>query len=506
VAKLLKKNYRVIKVSDSDRFIYVMAILLVFIMAARTPLDGDMWWHLRAGQETIAQRAPLLEDTFSFTRSGAPWVNHSWLSQVGMKVLFGCFAYYGLTLGVALLAVGSLLVVLLQMEGPSILKAFLLIFAGVVAAPVWSPRPQTTSLLMLALVSYVLYLYKRRGNNRLWMLPVLMMVWSNLHGGYVLGFLCIGAMLAGEVLNHLLGYKGDKVLSRKRWLVLLAWTVGSGLVVLINPNGIDMWLIPFQTVEVQVLQSLIAEWASPNFHDLTQTPLLWMTFALFIAAGLSDEKLDGTDIVGVTGFGMMAFIARRNFGPFALVSLPVLSRHLWAAFQQWRERITLPKKVVEFVESRQAKEMVNTSTVQRTMNLLVIALFGLIAAGKVVGVSHPVLVEGYLKQIYPVKALTWMQENDIQGNVLNEYNWGGYMDWFLPEVPVFVDGRTDLYGDEVLGQWLNMVQGGEGWQEDLGDWQIDAVLLMPERPLAVELIDQGWEVEYADEKAIFLSR
>jgi len=80
------------------------------------------------------------------------------------------------------------------------------------------------------------------------------------------------------------------------------------------------------------------------------------------------------------------------------------------------------------------------------------------------------------------------------------------MDWFLPEVPVFVDGRTDLYGDEVLGQWLNMVQGGEGWQEDLGDWQIDAVLLMPERPLAVELIDQGWEVEYADEKAIFLSR
>lgn len=506
MAKLLKKNYRVIKVSDSDRFIYVMALLLVFIMAARTPLDGDMWWHLRAGQETIAQRAPLLEDTFSFTQSGVPWINHSWLSQVGMKVLFGWFAYYGLTLGVAFLAVGSLLVVLLQMEGPSIMKAFLLIFAGVVAAPVWSPRPQTTSLLMLALVSYVLYLYKWRGSNRLWMLPVLMMVWSNLHGGYVLGFLCIGAMLVGEVLNHLLGYKGEKVLSRERWLVLLAWTVGSGLAVLINPNGIDMWLIPFQTVEVQVLQSLIAEWASPDFHELAQQPLLWMTFALFIAAGLSDEKLDGTDIVGVTGFGMMAFIARRNFGPFALVSLPVLSRHLWAAFQQWRERITLPPKVVEFVESRQAKEMVNTSTVQRTMNLLVIALFGLIAAGKVVGVSHPVLVEGYLKQIYPVEALTWMHENDIQGNVLNEYNWGGYMDWFLPEVPVFVDGRTDLYGDEVLGQWLNMVQGGESWQEDLGDWQIDAVFLMPERPLVVELIDQGWEVEYADEKAIFLSR
>lgn len=506
MARLLDKNHRVLKISDSDRFIYMMAVLLVFIMAARTPLDGDMWWHLRAGQETIAQRAPLLEDTFSFTRTGQPWVNHSWLSQVGMASLFAWLGYYGLTLGVAFLAVGSLLVVLLQMEGPSILKAFLLIFAGVVAAPVWSPRPQTTSLLMLAAVSYVLFLYKRRGINRLWLLPVFMMLWSNLHGGYVLGFLCLGAMLAGEVLNHLLGYKGEEILSWKRWLGLLAWTAGSGLAVLINPNGLNMWMIPFQTVEVQVLQSLIAEWASPNFHELAQQPLLWMMFTLFLAVGLSDEKLDGVDIVTVTGFGMMAFIARRNFGPVALVSLPVLSRHLWSAFLQWRKRVSLPEKLVTYIQARQTKEVVNTSKIQRAMNLLVIALFGLIAAGKVVGVSHPALVGGYLGQVFPVTAVEWIDAHDVQGNLLSEYNWGGYLDWFSRETPVFVDGRTDLYGDEVLGQWLNMVRGGEGWQEQIVAWDIEAVLLQPERPLVGLLLQEGWEVKYGDEEAILLSR
>ena len=506
MAKLLKKTHRVLKISDADRFIFVMAVLLVFIMAARTPVDGDMWWHLRAGQETILQRAPLLVDTFSFTRIGQPWINHSWLSQVGMAALFGWLGYYGLTIGVAILAVGSLLFVLLQMEGSSILKAFLLIFAGVVSAPVWSPRPQTVSLLMLAVVSYVLYLFKWRGVNCLWSLPLLMMVWSNLHGGYVLGFLYLASMLVGEVLNHILGYKGDEIIPWTRLVVLLTWTAGSGLAVVINPNGLNMWRIPFQTVGMQVLQSFIAEWASPNFHELAQQPLLWMMFALFIAAGLSDHKLDGTEIVAVTGFGMMAFIARRNFGPFALVSLPVLSRQLWAAFQQWRERVSLPEGLAKFIQSRQTKEVINSSKIQRAMNLMVIGLFGLIAAGKVVGVSHPALVRGYMEQVYPVQAVAWIHAHDLQGNLLNEYNWGGYLDWFSRETQVFVDGRTDLYGDEVLGKWLNMVQGGDGWQEEMESWQIEAVLLQPDRPLIGLLMADGWEAMYSDEKSILLSR
>ncbi len=167
MAKLLNKDHRVLKISDADRFIYMMAVLLVFIMAARTPMDGDMWWHLRAGQETIQQRAPLLVDTFSFTRTGEAWINHSWLSQVGMAALFAWMGYYGLTIGVAILAVGSLLFVLLQMEGPSILKAFLLIFAGIVSAPVWSPRPQTVSLLMLAVVSYCVVFIQAAGDQSL---------------------------------------------------------------------------------------------------------------------------------------------------------------------------------------------------------------------------------------------------------------------------------------------------------------------------------------------------
>lgn len=494
------------KLSDSDWFIVVMALVLIFGMAARAPIDGDMWWHLRAGQETLIQKAPLLRDVFSYTRAGMPWVNHSWLAQVGMAFIFQWLGFSGLSVAVAVLATGSLVFVLLQMEGPAILKAFLLIFGGVVSAPVWSPRPQTISLLLMAITGYVLYLYKWRQLNRVWVLPLIMLVWSNLHGGYALGFLVMLAMLAGEVLNHGLGYHDPWVLSWKDVRILLAWTMVSCLAVLINPNGLDTWLIPFQTVNVSVLQSFISEWASPDFHQLAQQPLLWLTFALLAAVGWSGRRLDGSDLLAVSGFGMMAYISRRHFGPFALVALPVLGRHLWPALQQWYQRVSLPENLTKAIRAGQAKGRVNRSWLQRGMNLLVVGLFGLIAAGKVVVVSHPAMMAGYLQRVYPVQAVQWLERNPLPGYGLNEYNWGGYQEWFLRDVPVFVDGRTDLFGDEIIGQWLELVQGGPDWQRDLDAWHIRWVLLEPERPLAGLLEEAGWQVRYRDLQAVILSR
>ena len=315
-----------IRRTSSDTLILVVVLLLIAAMAAGTPLDTDMWWHLRAGEVTLTTGQPLLSDLFSFTRSGAAWTNHSWLAQVFLYLLFRLGGFMALGVLVCSLATASMALTYQQMEGPAVLRAFALILSAIVSAPVWSARPQLFSLLLFGLVAYLLHLYKRHQRDRLfWLVPVFIL-WSNLHGGYILGLLLIGTMIAGEVLNHLLGNHGEHVLSYPRILRLAGWALLCGVAVLANPNGIRTWLIPFQTVGVQTLQNFVDEWASPDFHQISQQPLLWLLLGLMISAGLARRRWDGSDLVQVSIFAYLALVARRNFGPFAMVAGPVLTR------------------------------------------------------------------------------------------------------------------------------------------------------------------------------------
>ena len=145
-------------------------------------------------------------------------------------------------------------------------------------------------------------------------------------------------MVAGEMINRALFIDSAEILDWGRIGKLVLWGVIAGLVVVINPNGIAMWLIPFKTVDVSVLQASLTEWASPDFHQLVEQPFLWLLFATLGIASLSKRRMDGTDLVTTLGFAYLAFLFRRNFGTFAMVAAPVLSRHLYILLQDWQEQ------------------------------------------------------------------------------------------------------------------------------------------------------------------------
>jgi hypothetical protein len=99
-----------------------------------------------------------------------------------------------------------------------------------------------------------------------------------------------------------------------------------------------------------------------------------------------------------------------------------------------------------------------------------------------------------------------MQAQRLPGNLLNEYGWGGYLVWHLRENPVFVDGRTDLFGDEVIGEWMQVVQGGDGWIEVVERRGVDLILLEPHRPVTGILTDHGWKELYRDDVSVLYGR
>ena len=276
--------------SKVELLVFILMLLMVFIMAARAPLDSDMWWHLRAGEQTWNDGSPLRVDLYSHTRYGEKWVNHSWLAQVGMYLLYRMGGFAALNFVTALLAALSMGIIYLQMEGPALMKTGLVILGSLVAAVVWSPRPQMMSFFLLAITFYILNLYRRKGENRLWVFIPLFILWSNLHAGYTLGLMAIGLTIAGLVLDIVFDPETSNHLSWKKILELVGWGAVSGFAVLVNPNGLDTWLIPFQTVNVEALRQFVVEWSSPDFHDVTQQPFLWMLFAVLASMGFSRKK------------------------------------------------------------------------------------------------------------------------------------------------------------------------------------------------------------------------
>jgi hypothetical protein len=495
--------------TNSDHLILVVILLLIAILAASVPLETDMWWHLRAGEETLQFGRPLLVDIFSYTRSGITWVNHSWLAQV---VMFLCFkiGFLGLGLLVCSIATASMALTYLQMEGPAALRGFSLILVATVSAPVWAPRPQLFSLLLFGLVAYLLFLYKRRKRDHLlWLIPIFIL-WSNLHAGYVLGLILIGAAIAGEVMNHFLGNPDDTVLSYKQIIKLGLVALAAGVAVLLNPNGIKTWLIPFQTIGVQSLQNSIDEWASPDFHQLFQQPMLWLLLAILASVGLARHRWDGSDLITVLIFAYLALVARRNFGPFALAAGPILTRYMWDALDGWLYRVRPGLEAWRIrlkIPIIQNTDLSKTHPVwSRLINFSVVGLIGMVLCFRLYLTTDPGVVLSYEKMLYPVQAVSWIEQNHPRTNLMSSYGWGGYLIYSLRNYPVFVDGRTDLYNDDVIGQWQQVVNASPSWQPILDRWQVNTILLEPSRPLVDLLPLAGWKVLYRDEVAVILGR
>ena len=317
-------------VLTTRRLVVAILFVLLFAMAVRIPLDTDTWWHLRAG-ERILSDGILTTDPFSLTRAGQPWIDHGWGAQLVMVLftrLFGVEA--GLAYYTAFLATAALIFVYLACEGNPYVRAFVIVLAAAAAAVFWSARPQMFTFLLSAVLLFVLHLLKWRKIDRLWLIPVLMVVWVNMHGGFSIGFILLGGFVAGEILGRLFDRHNPNVITWPQIGKVLLVTAVAALALVLNPNTTQMWTYPFRTFGIGVLQQFIQEWASPDFHLRETWPFIALLLGLLAAVGLSGRRLDLTDLVLVSGTTFMALYAGRNIATFALVAAPVLSRHVSA--------------------------------------------------------------------------------------------------------------------------------------------------------------------------------
>jgi len=484
----------------------VLMMVLVFLMATRVPADPDMWWHLRAGEETVTSRKVYLTDNMTFTRSGELWVNHSWLSEVVLFLAFKAGGYTGLTLFVAILACATMLVLYRSLRGGIFQRALITVLACATLAPIWAPRPQQFSLLFFAILNHWLMQYISGKNVRLWSLPLIFVLWSNFHGGYSFGFLLLGITLGGMILDRLFRPGLNPAID---WLPigrLADWTAVSLLAVLINPNGLNTWKIPFQTIGVQFNQ-YIQEWQSLDFHAIYSLPFVILLFGCLIAFGLSERRASGVELAGLTFFGVSSLNAQRLIGIFSLFAAAVLSNHTAAIVASIGKNLEVTSLGVKVSKWRErSNQQAITPGLRRTINLSLVVLVALAGAIKLIYVSHPIVVDTAVKTYYPVGAVDYLSEKGEPGNVLNDYGWGGYLDWRLRDNKVFIDGRADFFPQELFDEWMDLIGGKQDWQAGLEKHDIEYILLPPEMPVLDLAVESGWVELYQDNVSILLER
>jgi hypothetical protein len=331
--------------------------------------------------------------------------------------------------------------------------------------------------------------------HRLFWLPVLMVLWANSHGGFAIGFILLGVYLIGTFGFSAGGGRFKAVVNktalRSLSLILFLCLLG----VCVNPYGPVMLLYPFKTVGISALQDYIQEWQSPNFHTIEIQPFIWLLMLTLGAVGFSRRRINFVDFVLVAGFVYMGLLAGRNVALFALVAPMVITRHVAPLAEALSRRWGFRPLAVGMVPRPTA-----------LLNLSIAAIL-LVAVGIKVALVYPRGVnESAFARGLPVEAVEYLQKKQPEGRLFNSYNWGGYLLWALPEYPVFVDGRTDLYNDEVIGEWIKVVRVEEGWDQVLDRWQVRLVLLEPGSPLLSELESVGWQLQYQDEVAVIYGR
>jgi hypothetical protein len=489
----------------------VLATLLTVATIALSSLTVfDFWWYLASGQRILETRSVPMTDPFSYTAAGRPWINHMWATQVLFTLLWerwGRFALIGLKTATV---VATFWVVLATMRArgvhPLVASAVTLLAAWT-GAGFWHARPQMFTYLFVAILAWLLRPGWDRRGATLALVPALVVLWVNLHAGFVMAFLMIGIVGAGTALPLLVDYDHR----RAGWRVILV-TAGLGLAAavasLVNPFGVRAILFPLEVVRNAPFMTSTIEWFPPNFHHAGFRPLEIMLLLLFPAFAWGRGRLSAADVGLVLVFANLALTSVRHVPLFAVVAAPPLAAALQAAMAGWRRidwahvRDAVRRRLPSLAPALTAPAAPGVAATV----LLVTAVLAHWAA--MAGLPTNPLRLDLDEGRYPAQTMTFIRDNQLPPQLFSVYAWGGYELWRLyPEYRMFMDGRTHVYGIEVLKDFLDVVNVSPRWQGVLDKWQVQTILALRGSPLTETLRAQGgWRLVFTEREAVVFVR
>jgi hypothetical protein len=495
-------------------FAFLMPIVFLFgrMGGVKTLLsDCDTGWHIRTGEWIVANRWVPTRDIFSFSKPGDAWYAWEWLSDV-------LFAWLNSRGGLAAVVLFSILLIaitftllfrLVRRKSNPIVALVVTMVAAAGSSVHWLARPHLFTLFFLVLF-YGALERVRDGRTRLAgvpylaLLPVATILWTNLHGGFFIGILTILAYGGGELLK--IAFSADRGERRPGWLragryflSALACLAAS----LANPYFYRLHVHVWQYLRDPYPARHIMEFLTLSFHHPAAIFFESMLLMGAAAAFWCVSKGRFTEPLLLLVWGHAALLASRNIPIFMIAAAPLVA----AAIEEWLAR--LPElRVAEWLRTAARKFNVMAAATGETDDMarwhLASVAGALVVAALLYAPSPPQPFRAeYDRKSYPAAALETLRR-DPSARIFTLDQWGDYLIYRLyPRTRVFVDGRSDFYGDDFEEKYIDVLNVKYDWEKILGRFGVDTILLPPSAPLAGALKESSrWRVVYDDGVAL----
>jgi len=516
-------------------FVTLLGLLACTALSVRLLGDAGIGWHIRTGQLILATHAIPRVDPFS-TTSGQPWFAWEWLYDVVAGWLETSAGLNGVVLFTALIIAGvfSWTFRLLLRRGTNVLLALILVLLAESAAMIHClARPHVVSWLFTLAWFWILDSTENScadpesgspASPLLRLLPLSMVLWVNLHGGFLVGFVLLGIhwFSAAWQWFRTKGDRFDDVLQKirtgRRLRALTLIGLLSVLATLVNPYGYQLHIHIYRYLSNRFLMDHIDEFQSPNFHYVAQK-----CFAVLLLLTLVGLAAKGREIRASAGLVVLFAVYS---GLYASRNIPVSSILLILVIGPWLSHAM--KRLAEARRPAASRNRASAHFLPRMeaieLNLrghlwpiaAVVLACAVAAHGGKLG-ARTLMNAHFGPKRFPVAAVDFLDKDFLEKNHLEKKNlepvagpdyWGGYLIYrFYPRVRVVVDDRHDFYGEEFLKSYLKMIHVEPGWEDFLQHHEVQCVLAPKDSALANILFETpGWQAIYNDDVAVAFVR
>jgi hypothetical protein len=471
----------------------VMIVILSLFTSGEQ--DPDFWWHIRIGRWMVDNGRLPSTDIFTFTVPTHAWTDHEYLTEILMWLAYNAAGVAALAFAFGLLTWAGFWLMYRQVRRqPWVIIGIGLAVGAIAGSPIWGPRAQMITFFLSCLELYWLQGYLSGRSRALQLFPLVMVLWANLHGGWVIGFVWLGVALVAELIGWAWNRENPAHRAHVRFLAII--TAFSVVAVAATPHGFSLYPYPFQTEGSVAQQRLIVEWFSPDFHEVYLRPFEAMVFLVIIGFALKRPALHEF-LLTLVALGL-ALQSVRNVVLFVALATPVMI-NTYSAY--WKELSAARGWKLELPPRR----------IFAVTTAVVLAIITIATAARIADSISPARQHSLDASSYPIGAADWLAAHpDVGTRMYNQYGWGGYLaNRFYPEPnrKVFIFGEAALMGDPLLNQYEDVQTLRPDWQQVLDQYRVDYVVYNRGEALSnVLAIDPQWKLVYEDSVAVIYVR